>query len=238
MSTACGVISNLDDVLKRVKNAAVRSGRDPQQIELLVVTKYAHRQDILTLLEENKITTIGETRVQQAISRWNSNGFLPYKDKVIKHFIGHLQSNKAKKAVEFFDFIDSVDSLKTALILNEASAKINKKISVLVQVKLTEKQTQSGIDPQEASGLVEEIRKMDNLVVRGYMAIAPITENPGELRPVFEKAKQLFDKDFPTATEREKNYLSLGMSSDFEVAVEEGSNLPRIGSAIFAHSWR
>jgi pyridoxal phosphate enzyme (YggS family) len=232
-ATLC-VISNLEGVLKRVENASLRSCHNPKEVELLVVTKYADNQDVLTLLKAEKINNIAETKVQDAVSKWNCESFLPYRDKVKKHFIGHLQSNKIKKAVEFFDFIDTVDNLKTAHILDEKAAELNKKIFVMVQIKLTEKETQAGIEPKKASELVSEIRKMKNLDARGYLAIAPIVENPEQLRPIFKKAKKLFDSDFTsTQTSDHKNYLSLGMSGDFEVAVEEGSNLPRIGSLIF-----
>lgn len=234
MLMTADVILNFDNVLQRVKSAATRSGQDPKQIELLAVTKYADNRNLLTLLKANKLTSIAETRVQDAIIRWNSADFLPYKNKVKKHFIGRLQSNKIKKAVEFFDFVDSLDNIKTAEIVSEKALQINKKVSVMVQIKLTDKQTQSGIEPTKASALVKEIKKMENLLCCGYMAIAPTAKNPEVLRPLFKQVKKLFDKDFSSvSTGKFKNYLSLGMSGDFETAMEEGSNLPRIGSAIF-----
>jgi pyridoxal phosphate enzyme (YggS family) len=234
MLATASVISNFDLVQKKIETAALRAGRNPKEVEVIAVTKYADPKDILSLLKQNKLTHIGETRLQDALKRWNQPDFLPYKNRVKKHFIGHLQSNKAGKAVEFFNYIDSVDNIEIARILDNKAGEADKKLSVLVQIKFTQKETQSGIETREASELVKEISKMQNLIPCGYMAIAPMADNPQKLRPVFKQAKKMFDSDFPgTHTRGQKNYLSLGMTSDFEIAIEEGANLVRIGSAIF-----
>jgi len=234
MLMTSSVISNFDKVIKRIETVALRSGQDRESVELIAVTKYANPEDILLLLKEGKLTHIGESRIQDSLTKWNKPEFLPYKQKVKKRFIGHLQSNKAGRAAEFFDSIDSVDSQKLALILDKKAGELNKKIPVLVQIKLTQKETQSGVGLNEASALVGAIGNMQNLIPCGYMAIAPIADNPEEIRPLFKRAKTLFDSDFAnTHTDGHKNYLSMGMTNDFEVAIEEGANLVRIGSAIF-----
>ncbi|HUT85789.1 MAG TPA: hypothetical protein VMW66_03005 [Elusimicrobiales bacterium] len=132
MPAMTSVISNLETILDRIQSSASRSNRDSKDIELIAVTKYANPKDIVALLQKDKLTHIGETKVQDASEKWNSSQFLPYKNKVKKHLIGHLQSNKAGRAVDFFDYIDSVDSLKLADILNRKAGEISKKMPVLV----------------------------------------------------------------------------------------------------------
>ncbi len=135
-----------------------------------------------------------------------------------------------------FDWIDSVDSLKLANHINKHAGLKGKKMPILIQLKLSASDTQGGIAPDAAPGLLEDIRKLPFLCPSGYMAIAPNVPEPETLRPVFREAKRLFDRDFPGAvnTYGFKNYLSLGMSGDFETAIQEGANLPRIGSRLFA----
>ena len=222
------LLQNLREVQRSLSAAAQKSGRLPGDITLLAVTKYAKDNDVLFFLERGLITHVGESRLQQAQNRWNSPLFAKFN--TVKHFIGHLQKNKAAKAALLFDFIDSLDDIQTARILNEHTPQ-GKKLRVLVQVKLTQRETQSGIPLEQARKLVKELRPFTRLHVCGYMAIAPQVANPEELRNLFAGVKKAFDEDFSPAQER---FLSLGMSEDFEIAVEEGSNLPRIGSKLFA----
>ena len=142
-----------------------------------------------------------------------------------------MQKNKAAKAAQFFDFIDALDDFETAHILN-AHVPAGKIVRTLVQVKLTDKQTQSGLPLEKARQLVAQLKEaaFSRLRVCGYMAIAPRVSADG-LRPLFQTVRDAFEKDFPSSQER---WLSLGMSEDFTVAVEEGSTLPRIGSRLFA----
>jgi PLP dependent protein len=228
------VVKNFHSVAERVESACARSNRDPKDVEILSVIKYAENENILAFLKSFNDAHVAESRVQDAIKRWEMPEFEPYRQSAKKHFIGHLQSNKVKKAVEFFDFIDSVDSFKTATLINNHALPLEKKMGILIQVKLTESPNQSGVSLTQAPALLELIaQKCSNLIPLGYMGIAPISENPEELRPLFKEIKARFDKDFGQAKDS-KRYLSLGMTNDFEVAVEEGSNLPRIGSAIFS----
>ena len=143
-----------------------------------------------------------------------------------------MQKNKAAKAVELFDFIDSVDSLSLAETLSRCSVKKGKNLRVLVQVKLTDKDTQSGLPLAQARELAKQIASLPGLTVCGYMAIAPQVQDPQELRGLFRAVRRAFEEDFPL----KERWLSLGMSADFAVAVEEGSTLPRVGSDIFARN--
>lgn len=230
MNAANNVIENLNKTQAACARACLRAGRRPEDVNLMAVTKYAADQDVLTLLESGRIRHIGESRVQQAAQRWTKPSFAKYN--ISKHFIGHLQKNKAAQAAKLFDFIDSIDDIDTALRLNACARALNKTLGVLVQIKLTDRQTQSGVSFNEAPLLVQELKKLDFLCPCGYMAIAPKTDNPQSLRGLFKKVREAFERDFPP--QLPQRFLSLGMSEDFETAVEEGSTLPRVGSKLFA----
>jgi hypothetical protein len=222
---------NLQTVQADVVNACKRSNRNPAEVTVMAVTKYAADKDVLFLLEKGLLSDVGESRVQQAWKRWKENpAFARYA--VTKHFIGHLQKNKAAKAAQLFDFIDSLDSFETAQLLSEHTP-AGKVLRVLVQVKLTQRETQTGLPLPQARALVAQLQKarLTNLHVCGYMGIAPQGADTETLRTLFRTVKNAFEADFPTEKER---YLSLGMSHDFITAVEEGSTLIRIGSGLFA----
>ncbi len=223
------VSNNLNKVLADINE----SSSNPDGVEIIAVTKYANTKDIQGLLQLNQIKHIGESRVQDAISRWNSDELKEYSDKIIKHLIGHLQKNKVNKAVEFFDFIDCIDSLKLAQLIDSKAQQLGKVINGLIQIKLTDKETQSGTSLDDVEKLIQEVKKLKNINLLGLMAIAPMVDNPEYLRDTFKKVKVVFDKNFNSLIDGKKYYLSLGMSSDLQVAVQEGSNLPRIGSGIF-----
>lgn len=222
------LVKNFQNVQAALLAACERSKRNPNEITLLAVTKYAKDEDVLTLLQKGLIRHVGESRVQQALARWTRPDFARFD--TVKHFIGHLQKNKAAKAARFFDFIDSLDDWDTALTLERALPQ-GKTLRALVQVKLTDKDTQSGLPLAQARELAKRLKELSRVRVCGYMAIAPQGAQTAELRRLFAQLKQAFDEDFAPGQER---YLSLGMSQDFETAVEEGSSLPRIGSKLFA----
>ena len=228
MNREAKLLENLHEVCASLSAACLRAGRSPQEVTLLAVTKYAQDEDVLFFLRRGLIKHIGESRVQQALNRWSRTEFASFE--VVKHFIGHLQHNKAAKAALFFDFIDSLDDFSTACIV-DAHVPAGKIVRGLVQVKLTQRKTQSGLPLEEARTLVRQLRTLKHLRVCGYMAIAPQGAPAQELRQLFAPVREAFEADFSPERER---YLSLGMSADFEVAVEAGSTLPRIGSKLFA----
>ena len=228
MNREAQLLQNYQQVQASLQAACKQAGRNSQEVTLLAVTKYAKDADVLFLLRQGLIKHIGESRVQQALARWTSPEFASFD--VTKHLIGHLQHNKAAKAARFFDFIDSLDDFSTAELLDKY-VPAGKVLRVLVQVKLTARETQSGLPLQEARALVRQVRALKNLRVCGYMAIAPQGATAEALKTLFAPLKQAFDEDFPTEEER---YLSLGMSEDFEIAIAAGSTLPRIGSKLFA----
>lgn len=219
------LIDNLEKIRYRLRAAALRSGREADHVRLVAVTKYAPLELVRELLEKGLAAEVGENRVQDAEKKKAELGALA--GRVRWRLIGHLQTNKAKKAVATFDAVDSVDSEKVAAALHEALPE-GRILPVLVQVKLTEKETQSGVSPAELPGLLESLKRYPRLRVDGLMGIAPDVEPVEAARPSFRALRGLRDRLLPGGL------LSMGMSRDFEVAVEEGADLVRIGTQIFS----
>lgn len=230
MNAADKIINNLHNVQAAISDACQKTGRDEKDVSLMAVTKYASDEDVLALLSTGRIRHIGESRVQQALTRWTNPSFAKYD--TVKHFIGHLQRNKAAHAAKLFDFIDSIDDIRTAQALDEQAKLLGKTLYIMVQIKLTDRETQSGVSLEDAPLLLKQLGQFPHLCACGYMAIAPQTDDPEQLRPLFKAVKAAFDRDFPLSLPQ--RYLSLGMSADFKTAVEEGSTLPRVGSKLFA----
>lgn len=219
-------IDNLDKIRYRMNAAAARTNRDGGAIGLVVVTKYASLNAVREALSSGLVTDAGESRVQDAEQKKRELGDLA--GKVRWRLIGHLQTNKAKKAVQTFDAIDSVDSERLAKALDSALTGTDRKLPVMLQVKLSDSETQYGVSPAELPGLIEAVRKLPNLELQGLMGIAPNVEPLEAVRPSFKALKGLRDEHLPGGR------LSMGMSRDFEIAIEEGADLVRIGTQIFA----
>lgn len=219
-------IDNLEKIRYRINAAAARSNRDGRAIALVVVTKYASLEAVKEALSSGLVLEAGESRVQDAEKKKLELGGLA--DKVRWRLIGHLQTNKAKKAVQTFDAIDSVDSAKLAAALNGALAGSGRTLPVMLQVKLTDRETQYGIAPADLPALIAEVRKLPNLELQGLMGIAPNLEPLEAVRPSFRLLRELRDAHLPGGK------LNMGMSRDFEIAIEEGADLIRIGTQIFA----
>ena len=214
------ISQNLQDVKRRIAQAARRAGRSPEEITIVAVTKGLATQSIEAALEAG-IRHIGENRVQEAggkIAHLSASGLRP-----TWHMVGHLQRNKVKTAVEIFDIIHSIDSLRLAQAL---SSHAQNTIPVLIQVNVSGEGTKSGFSIAELPEAVAGIRCLPNLAVKGLMAIAPLASDPEEVRPIFRKLRELRDS-------LGLEHLSMGMTDDFEVAVEEGATMVRIGRAIF-----
>ena len=227
------LLQNIQDVTSSLQAACKRAGRKAQEVTLLAVTKYAQDTDVLTLLQRGVLSDIGESRVQQAWARWHENPAFAKFTAVKKHFIGHLQKNKAAKAAMLFDYIDSLDDFETARLVSQ-HVPPGKIVRGLVQVKLTDKQTQSGLPLPQARQLARRLRgTFANVEICGYMAVAPQGAAQTQLRALFNTVYQAFKEDFKAVAGAQ---LSLGMSEDFTIAVEEGSTLPRIGSLLFSRN--
>lgn len=220
---------NLARVRERIAAAARRAGRNPDEVTLVAVTKGVGLDRVLEAVACG-VTHIGENRVQEAAAKFPH---LP--PGVVRHMVGHLQRNKAKMAVRLFDLIHSLDSLRLAEELNRRALEAGRVMDVLVQVNVSGEPTKYGVSPEEVEALVENMASLPGLRLRGLMTIAPIVEDPEQARPYFRRLRQLGDVIRSAATDLklERLELSMGMTDDFEVAVEEGATIVRIGRAIF-----
>lgn len=223
---------NTIEVGKRVVLAARRSARNPDQVTVMAVSKTFPASAIVEAYDAG-LRVFGENRVQEFAEKHGGVQSLSGAD---FHLIGHLQSNKAAKAAELFHAVDSVDSLKLAEKLNAAAAKLDKILRVLIEVNVGGEEAKSGLAPNapELEELLRCARDWPHLAIRGLMTIPPFTENPEGARPYFRRLRQLRDaiaaRNLPRV---HMDVLSMGMSHDFEVAIEEGSTCVRVGTAIF-----
>ena len=224
------LIENASAILKKMSHAAICAGRSPNGVKLIAVTKTVEIEKIKEAISIG-LRTFGENRVQEA--QMKVQGLkAEVSDSVIEwHLIGHLQKNKAKYAVRLFDLIHTVDSVELAEEINKQAEKIDKIQKVLVQVKLSGEETKQGISEEDLVPLLKRVKGMDNLLLEGLMTIPPFFEDPEQTRPYFRRLRELRDKAEETGSEMKE--LSMGMSNDFEVAIEEGATMVRIGTALF-----
>jgi len=226
------IADNIAEIRKRIARAAVRVGRRPDLITLMAVSKTVEPERIKEAYSAG-LRIFGENRVQEFEGK--SAGLSELKD-AEWHLIGHLQSNKAKKAAELFHAVDSVDSLRLAEKLNQAAAEAIKKLDVLIEIKVGQEESKAGIplDSPELEALLQAAPQLANLQIRGLMTVPPFTDDPEGARPYFRLLRDLRDKiaarKLPAI---QMDVLSMGMSHDFEVAIEEGSTCVRVGTAIF-----
>lgn len=225
-----GIAEALKKVQTQIDHAAIRSGRNPADIKLVAVTKTVNVSEIIEAIQAG-VSILGENRVQDARKKIESHELRVMGGKIEWHLIGNLQKNKARYSVELFDLIHSVDSVALAEEINSHARKIEKKQRVLVQVKLSDELTKHGISDNDLMYLLSKIQSMECLKLEGLMTMPPYFEDPEKARPYFRRLKQLADKVVEKGFTL--NELSMGMSNDFEVAIEEGATLVRVGTAIF-----
>ncbi len=218
---------NFKIITQNIARAAERSGRKPQDITLLAATKTVDISVINHAIESG-IKYIGENRVQEFLSKFD--GYLP----VHKHFIGHLQTNKVKDIINRVELIHSVDSYRLAEEISRQAQKNEKQMDILLEINIGNEQSKSGFAYDEAVTAAEKISKLGGIKIRGLMAIPPICENSSQNRPYFSKMRKLFiDIGAEKIDNSSMDILSMGMSDDYEVAIEEGANTVRIGTALF-----
>ncbi|MFC1857560.1 YggS family pyridoxal phosphate-dependent enzyme [Thermodesulfobacteriota bacterium] len=219
----------LEKIRGRIAEAAQACGRDPESIRLVAVSKTMPAEKVREAISAG-VTILGENYIQEARGKISTLSSHP----VSWHFIGHLQRNKAKYAVKLFDLIHSVDSIKLARELDKQALKITKIQPILIQVNMGMEATKSGAAEADTLKLVEEISRLEHVSVNGLMTIPPYFDAPERVRPFFSGLRTLRDRikkeDIPNVTMEE---LSMGMTGDFEAAIEEGATLVRIGTAIF-----
>lgn len=229
--------NNLLKIKQKIARVCTQCGRDPKDIYLIAVSKTFPADAIASALDYNQLD-FGENRVQELLDK--EPGF---RDRIMHwHLIGHLQTNKVKFIVPFVFLVHSLDSLKLAQKIQIEAAKADKKIKCLVQVNTSGEDQKSGCDPKYALMLVKEISQFENIKVKGLMTVGKMMDNekdPAEreiVRGNFRQLKELFEEikghNIPAV---DMKYLSMGMTSDYDIALEEGSNMLRIGSAIFGN---
>ncbi len=226
------LLENTSVILKRISHAAMRAGRNPEEIKLIAVTKTV-KEDTIRKAADIGLRIFGENRVQEAQSKIQSlkEYFIKCHFNVQWHLIGHLQKNKVKVAVQLFDLIHTLDSLELAEEINKHAERTNKIQKVLIQVKLSDEETKHGITEEGLSRLLDGIKSLKYIELLGLMTMPPYFQNPEDARPYFRRLREIRD-----IISKEGYYLpelSMGMSNDFQLAIEEGATLVRIGTAIF-----
>lgn len=221
---------NIRSVQERIKAAAVRAGKKPEDIKLVAVTK-TQTAEVVNQALKTSITDFGENKVQEAINK------LPLitKHNASFHFIGHLQTNKVKALLKLSPvLIHSVDSFHLAMAISKALDEIGRKQDILLQVNTSGENSKSGIEPERLFELAKDIAKLPNLTVKGLMTIGRLGTNPEDCRQDFKLLTNLFNELIKMKIPKlDMKWISMGMTNDFEIAIEEGANLVRIGSAIF-----
>ena len=223
------VKENCKIIRERIAEAAIKSGRNPEDVRFMAVTKTVEPVFINAALEEG-ITLIGENRVQEFLGKAPEL----HLEGVEKHLIGHLQKNKVRQIVGKVDMIESVDSVELAKEISKRSQMLGLSTKVLVEVNIGEEESKFGIDKSALSAFLEEISTLPALEVKGLMCIPPICEESARLRAFFSQMHQLYIDFSPKIFNNiNMNVLSMGMSADYEEAILEGSTLVRVGSALF-----
>lgn len=237
---------NIERIRQVVSALGAARGKSQQEITILAVTKGRTVDEMKEVIARG-IADVGENRVQEALVKYNA---LPHppppalsslkessddrKGGVKWHMIGHLQTNKVKEAVRIFDLIQSVDSLRLAQAISKEAGKINKRQDILLEVQTSPEKSKFGLKPQEIPEVFKEIFSLPHIEVKGLMTIAPFTDNPEISRSYFKMLRELSEKiNWRQEATPRGPILSMGMSGDFAVAIEEGANMIRLGRAIF-----
>ncbi|MBP1930673.1 YggS family pyridoxal phosphate-dependent enzyme [Ammoniphilus resinae] len=218
---------SIAEIQKRIEQASLRSNRNPSEIKIVAVTKYSTLETTKAVLDEGLIH-IGESKVQDVIPKLNMLG-----DRGIWHFIGHLQTNKVKDVVGHFRYIHSLDRISLAKEIEKWGKKKEVKTNCFVQVNVSGEESKFGLKPKEVLEFVKETSKMEYITICGLMTMAPFESNPEDTRPIFQKLRELQEEvkslQLPHAPAQD---LSMGMSNDFEVAIEEGATFIRLGTIL------
>lgn len=223
---------NISNINNHIHSICQRLGISPDDITLVGITKYVDSSKIKEIIDGGVIN-IGENIVKDASKKFSELG--DHAQKVTKHFVGHLQTNKAKDAVSVFDLIQSVDSLKLACEINKHAVNREKIVDVLIQVNTSCEDQKSGVEKEHALELIKDVLELKNIRILGLMTIAMFTDDKEVIRKCFKDLRLVRDEVnnmFPASEQIQMKYLSMGMSSDYEIAIEEGANMIRIGRAI------
>ncbi len=220
------IIENYNHIIEQIKMIALMAGKNPLDITLIAVSK-TFPPEIIQQAIDGGITIFGENRVQEAKAK------IPQlKGSFTFHLVGHLQSNKAKDAVKLFDCIHSIDKLSTAIEVDKEAKKINKIQNILIEVNTSGEPSKFGVEPEKALELCKGILDLQNLNCLGLMTVGPLTEDRNRIREAFKRLRFLLE-EINRSLGISLKQLSMGMSDDFDIAIEEGATMVRIGTAIF-----
>ncbi|MBF0567216.1 MAG: YggS family pyridoxal phosphate-dependent enzyme [Nitrospirae bacterium] len=228
------MVNNVPAILKRMISASIRAGRSPNAVKLVAVSKFFPVESINDAIDAG-LRDFGESYVQEAVKKAKAVAEYPTASRVSWHFVGHLQKNKARAAVKVFDLIHSLDSVELAFELDKHAGAIGKVQRVLLQVNISGEWTKSGAGISDVPEILSAVRALSWLKLEGFMVIPPYHDDPDRSRPYFRRLRELRDNAIEMGydTIEALGELSMGMSNDFEVAIEEGATIVRIGSAIF-----
>lgn len=221
------IANRIHEVRRRILDAAKRAGRDEKEITLVAVSKTQPAEVLVGAYNEG-IKIFGENKVQELIEKY------PALQNVSWHLVGHLQKNKVKYIVDKVSLIHSLDSVELAEEINKRAKASGKVVNVLIQINIGKEETKSGIYEEDLEDFTEKLSEYDGIRILGIMAIPPASENPEDSRKYFRRMRDLFEK---LKNKKHDNfdikYLSMGMTNDFEIAIEEGANIVRVGTGIF-----
>lgn len=220
------IVENIASIKSRIKNSVEFSGRNPKEIKLLLATKTVSAENIKIAIETGE-TLIGENKVQELVEKAEILNAIPHQ----KHFIGHLQTNKVKEVIKYADCIQSVDRIELAEKLQKRLEFENKSLDIFIQVNTSHEESKFGISPENALNFAQQVKKLDRLNIKGLMTIGLFSAETEQVRKCFRLLKsiqnEMLQKDILV------DELSMGMSGDLETAIEEGSTMIRVGTAIF-----
>ncbi len=220
--------TNINFIKNNINNACKKINRNPEEINLIAVTKTIDTEQMNAALKMG-IKIIGENKVQEIMEKYDK---IEYETQW--HMIGHLQTNKVKYIIDKVDLIHSVDSIRLAKEIDKRAKKINKIIDILIQINVADEETKFGLSSNKIDNTIKEISDLGNIRVQGLMAMVPYVEDPEVVRPYFKRMKKIYDSLKNSSFQKvNMNYLSMGMTNDYMVAIEEGSNMIRIGTGIF-----
>jgi len=228
--TDIALLENIKNIYRKISSASIRSGRNPFDVKLIAVTKTVGMDKIKEAIDLG-LRIFGENRVQEAKQKITDCRLQIADCKLEWHMIGHLQKNKAKTAIQLFDLIHSLDSIELAKELNKYAEREKKIQRVLIEVKLSGEETKYGVVRENLMDLIESVSRMNNLKLEGLMTMPPFFDNAEMARPFFKGLRELRDNAEKSGYKLLE--LSMGMTTDFEVAILEGATMVRIGTGIF-----
>lgn len=221
------IADNLRDIRAHIESAKTRRGTN-QSVKIIAVTK-THPFSIINACYNNGIRSIGENRVQEAIKKFQKLSGVPM---LIKRFIGHLQTNKVNRCLDYFDTVDSVDSVRLAKKISDRAKHLNRTIQILLEVNTTNEEQKNGFLPEQIGEMLY-CSTLSGINIEGLMTVGPLTKNEKDIRRSFGLLRKTKEDLNSKLNKKKINELSMGMSNDFQIAVEEGSTMIRIGTALF-----